>query len=76
MCMCVNDTGALRDSRGAAEAGVGRPGLQRGGAEEREPRRARHLHPGNSTGKRGSLVRIDNCNYYLFMIFSKQRFNI
>lgn len=55
--MCVNDTGALRESCGAAEASVRRSGLQRGGSEEREPRRARHIHPGNSTGKRGSLVR-------------------
>ena len=57
MYMCLNGTGALRDSCGAAAASVGRSGLQRGGSEEREPRRARHLHPGNSTGKRGSLVR-------------------
>lgn len=51
--MCVYNPGALRDTRGPAEASVGRSRLQRGGPKEREPRGARHLHPGNSTRKCG-----------------------
>lgn len=55
-CVCLYDTGALRDTCGAAEAGDRRSGLQCGGPEEREPRRAWHLYSGNSTRKCGSLV--------------------
>lgn len=52
----VYDPGAHRDPRRAGEANFRRSRFQCGGPKEREPRRARHFHPGNSTRKRGSQV--------------------
>lgn len=52
----VYDPGAHRDPCRAWEADFRRSRLQCGGPKEREPWRARHFHPGNSTRKRGSQV--------------------
>ena len=64
--MLMMHTGPPCDLRGAPEARVGGPGLQRGGPEEREPRRAGHLHPGDPAGQRGTLVRRTPQRWLLF----------